>query len=181
MGSYPHVSNSFPANDNFSSFFRNKKSSPTYPSFPNFARDVSLAPPPRSAQSKPTLQPTMVPTSPPMAPPNSSANQLFQGSTSIQSNFVGDWNEMKDPGATSDPPAPSDADNEDGNFIIVQRIGAGLRQLTTGIAPGLFKRIFECANPRDRFRIAWWFIIFSSAQRASFVEQLSRLGFTAPP
>ena len=182
MGSFPNVSSSFPANDDFSSQFRNKKTSINeYPSFPDFSRDSIARHTAPARQSRVQFE-TPAPT---LSSARAAANQVFQGSTSIGSNVLSGSSDSKE-----DTSLVPEAANPDGairdetdlsDFMVLQRIGANLRQLAVDVAPLLFTKVSQADTSRQRFRIAWWFIIFQSAHRASMVEQLVRLGFTPPP
>ena len=182
MGSFPNVSSSFPANDDFSSQFRNKKTDINkYPTFPDFGRD-SIAHYPATARQPRAQFATPAPT---LSSAQAAANQVFQGSTSIGSNILSGSNESKEDislvpeAAVPDGTNRANADLSD--FMVLQRIGANLRQLAIDVSPMLFTKVSQASTSRERFRVAWWFMIFQSAHRASMVEQLVRLGFTPPP
>ena len=183
MGSFPHFSESFPANDDFSAQFRNKKRPfRDYPSFPDFARD-SLVPTPKSAYKIGSRS---------IASTNA---QSFYGTTRINVNSNELRNEAKNNEETDAISHRANASqlqsrvaggqeeqaDDNADFIKLQRIGANLALLSHSLNPLLFKKVFETSSNRDRFRAAWWFVIYASNQRATIIEQLAKLGFVAPP
>ena len=49
------------------------------------------------------------------------------------------------------------------------------------VDPQLYRRVKKAKNPRSRFQMAWWFVIYTHDKRADYIQHLVKSGFNAPP